>query len=166
MGSLYLAKIPSLTKLILDRIKASTSGVDFQKYAEQAADQIKTRTRLGYGVDGGDRGGKRYSLKTVKRTEKYERYRQRSKKLNRTVTTPKRHNLSFTGQLLNALYGKAQGSKMYVYLRPERDGKAQNDEIAKYQEKQGRYFFELTDKEVNGLRKDIKQDLLNKFKAK
>jgi hypothetical protein len=159
-----LAKTTSLLLKYIRKIKKSINRVDFNGHAENAAETIKIRTRLGGGVSGGKRGGTRYALKSIGRTEKYNNFRKKTKKLNKTVTTPAKHNLTLTGQLLDSLYGQARGSKMFVKLKPDRDDGKKNDEIAKYQEDLGRYFFELTNKELKRLRSNIKQDLIKQIK--
>ena len=157
-------KKTSLLKSVLKRVATATKRIDYKQYAEEAADRIKRRTRSGFGVDGGDRGASRFRLSEVIRTDQYNRFRKKTTRLNRGATSPARHNLTLTGQLLNSMFGYAKGKYMVVQMRSQRTGKATNNEIIGYQSKLGRDFFELTDKEVKGLRNLIKKDLIRMFK--
>ena len=145
--------------------------------ARETAEQIKKRTQLSKGVS---KSGKSERLKPL--SELYKLQRQgRAKvwkdkdgnvivargkfekpKLDKN-TTPGRSNLTATGQLLNALRGVYKRRSIIIDFRKETrgpdfrgvKGKATNSDIVGYQEGQGRRFFDLSNSELNGLRRKI-----------
>lgn len=143
---------------ILLRINGIIGRFSLRPYAKDAAERVRIRTRLGYGVQDGERGGKRERLKPLK--PDYRIFRKKSKKTNRKLTTPAKSNLTLTGQLLDAIRGRVRGKTIEVYFKENRNDGVKNTDIRKGQAEQGRDFFELTDKEVKGLRNQIKKDLI------
>lgn len=138
------------------------NSFSLKPYAEPLAKRIKIRTRLGFGLDRPGRGGKRRRLKRL--TDRYKDKRRRSKLHNETK--PGKSNLTFTGQLLNAIFGKARGDTIVIGINPRRRDGISNADIVKWQEDQGRPFFDLTDKEIKGLRTEIKKDLIKAMRKK
>lgn len=120
--------------------------------AKDVANQIKKRTRLGYGVAS---GGKQIRLKPL--TEKYIETRQDFSENLSEATTPKRSNLTATGQLLDAIQGTGATAKAEIGFNPNsrRSGLTgrgarglTNVKLKEYVEKI-RPFFGLTNAEVN-----------------
>jgi len=147
---------------ILLGIERTIKGYSLRDVADSAADRIRKRTRLGYGVQDGKRGNPREKLKEL--SEEYVKYRRG--RINRAVARPKKSNLSFTGKLLDALYGKVINGKAVVQVKENRKDGVKNRDIIKGQAEQGRHFFELTDKEVKGLRSEIKKDLIKALRKR
>ena len=126
-----------------------------------AADLMRKRTRLGYGVDRD--GAERTRLKALSqsyidyRAGKVYFYKQKKSgklsKVTKNVRKPVLHeltranksNLTFTGQLLDAIKGRSYTGGIIIYLNNKRRGETiTNAEIKDYQEKQGRSFFYLS----------------------
>ena len=142
------------------RIQRIIKGFSMRKIADEAADRIRVRTRLGFGVKNGVRGGKRVKLKRLT-SEQYKKFRKRFRGLS-GQTTPKRSNLTLTGELLDSIISRFRGNKaMLEFKNPER-----NNTIVEGQADMGRHFFELTDKEVKGLQNQIKRDLIKQLRKK
>ena len=119
------------------------------------ANLIKKRTRLGGGVTNGERGGRKYSLRTIARTPQYERFRKTHKK-EMKETAPAKHNLTFTGQLLNSIRHKTYSKHVEISLSDSRSDSVSNNDIRKWQAERGRHFFELTSAEMKQTTKFVK----------
>lgn len=83
---------------------------------------------------------------------KYIEQRKKSKNLH-PHTTPETSNLTATGQMLDALRGRAGGGKVTIDIKPTKrkkglDGKVPknltNDDVRKYVEEAGREFLKLS----------------------
>jgi len=168
---------------VLSNVQNTVRNYSMLETARRAATRIRLRTRLGWGVKDGERGNPRVRLldfvstakftkisktgrKTKRRVGSYIDFRRRSKELNRTVTSPSRSNLTFTGKLLDSLIGKEVRGKAVVEVLENRTDGALNSDIIKGQAEQGRHFFELTDKEFKGLRNELKKDLIKEIKKR
>lgn len=114
--------------------------------AKSLVDYIKLRTREeGDGTNG--------SLKSL--SVKY--IEQRTKKSNRLHpdTSPEKSNLTATGQMLDALRGRAGGGKVTIDIKPtsrkkELNGKKSglnNNQVRQYVEDAGREFLKLSPQE-------------------
>lgn len=137
----------------IDKIRRKYAGkirIAQQKAAKQLAisvvDWIKIRTRLeGEGVSG---PLKNLKPSTIRHRTKY------SSKLHQDTDTS-RSNLTATGQLLDALRGRAGGGKVTIDIKPnkrkkELDGDSSgltNEQVRKFVEDNGREFLKLSDQE-------------------
>ena len=155
-------------KNILKKIKKVINGVDLDPTAHDAADRIRRRTRLSGGVKDSKRGGNRTKLDGL--SPRYKKQRAKDKKngiLDKT-TTAKRSNLTRTGQMLRSLTGRVRGKTIIVSLEGDRDDGKSNAEVANYHRtgegRVARDFFELTDKEIKGLRNQVKKDLIKSLR--
>jgi hypothetical protein len=133
----------------------------FDYLLTQIPEQIRKRTRLGKGVD--DKGG------NIKLNPLTELYVERRKKLPLSgQTTPKKSNLTATGQMLESIKGTRQGLKfIFSFIGNRKDGKT-NNEVASYAPKLGRPFFNLSNTEKNGISRGIRKlinDALKKLGA-
>lgn len=144
------------------RMRNLVNRFNLKPYAQPLAQRIKIRTRLGFGLEQPGRGGKRRKLKKL--TDRYKKRRRRSRL--HSETQPGKSNLTFTGQLLNAIFGKASGDTITIGINPKRRDGISNADLVKWQEEQGRPFFDLTDKEIKGLRTEIKKDLIKAMRKK
>lgn len=149
-------------KKILKRIEVILDRFDLDPYAEDTAERIKNRTRLGYGVE--SRGARRQKLKPLKDT--YRNIRRKNKGSLSKATTPKKSNLTFTGQLLDSLRGFGRRGRIVIEVVDNRDDGESNKAIAGYVKENGRPFLEVSDKELKGLRNDIKRDLIKSLRRK
>ena len=167
------------------KVKGLVKKVRLSDYGEMAIKRIQLRTRLGYGVLGGERGAPKYKLpklsqsykdfrsgKVIFWTDKGGRVRSTTnvpdsmKPKLPSTTKPSKSNLTLTGQLLESIKSRVSGNKIILYLKENRNDGKSNKDIVGWQSEQGRDFFELTDKEVKGLRNQLKKDLIKILKKK
>jgi hypothetical protein len=128
--------------------------------AELIPAQIRKRTQLGKDLKGG-------KIKPIEDSTKD--YRKRYSKNLDSNTTPNRSNLTATGQMLNSIESKAKGLVYEITLKSKRTkdlsgstSKVTNAEIKDFQEKQGRFFWGLTDFE----KVFIVRELIKRLKKK
>ena len=118
----------------------------------EAAKLVVKRTRLGYGVK--ENKGERFKLSSIKWSPMYQAIRKAAGKkgtLDET-TSPKKSNLTFTGQMLRS-FGVVKANKSNVTLDvsgTRRDGQT-NKEVAAANAKRGRVFNRLSVNEYNQL---------------
>ena len=140
---------------------------DKKELAKSAVDQIRKRTRLGWGVKNGKK------VKLEKLTEKYIKTRKKhSSNLDKTKTTPKKSNLTATGQLLKAINYKVVGKGIVLLIsgsrRTELTGsipKLSNNALRDFVEEL-RPFFELAEFERRKLEREMKKIIKRKFDLK
>lgn len=128
------------------------------KLARGAAEQIKRRTQLKQGVS---KSGQSTALKALK--DSYIKVRSKNRNRLDANTSPGRSNLTATGQMLNSLQGKYRSKAIEIDFKKEersasitgQRSNVKNSDIVGYQESQGRRFFDLTESEINGLRREI-----------
>jgi len=154
-------------KAFSERIKkAVTSALEksnMKELAKSAAEKIRVRTGLGYGVK--LPGGKRGKLKALS-SKPYIKRRAALKgkgKLS-SKTSKGKSNLTATGQMLEGIEGKSvKAGQGVIYFREFRkDGKT-NSEIAGYAEEGGREFFTLSDREIKALSDEVRKNFLKSF---
>lgn len=117
---------------------------------------IERRTRLGKGVS---EGGDLSKLKPL--SEKYVKFR---KGKVSELTSPKKSNLTFTGQMLSAIKGIRNGSLFTFFFSGKRDDGLNNSDIARYNKEKGRPFFDLSTSERNGLQRKISKIIKESIK--
>ena len=100
---------------------------------------IKVRTRLGKGLLG--------KLKEL--SPNYIEARKKDKSLY-NETTPKKSNLTRTGEMLNSIIGTRSGT-LFTFFFSNTD----SDKKAYWADQTGRPFFDLTPSERNGLQRKI-----------
>ena len=160
-----------LKKLLGDKFdsafKKTLSKSNMSTYMGELAETVKVRTRLG-GLAEKDQGSKSKIKPLKPSTIKYRQYLKKKGELS-GLTTPKKSNLTMTGQLLDALTGK--GLRVAIGIisvkstrRKDRDLK--NSDVAKYVSDQGRPFLNLTSKEIKELAQNIKRDLVKLLRKK
>jgi hypothetical protein len=132
-------------------------GGEFDFIIKEVSTQIQKRTRLGKGVN--DSG----ELKTLnKLSDKY--VNQRKKLQLDSRTTPKKSNLTRTGQMLDAIQGIRNGSLFTFSFKESRDDGEKNSDVAKWAREKGRRFFDLSKSERVGLSRKISQVIKKKIK--
>lgn len=142
-----------VTKSINIAISKSLSPTKMQKIADSTALDIKRRTRLGFGVHAN--GAKRKRLKRL--SDKYIARRRATG--THDETSPKKSNLTYTGQLLNSL--KAEGYKkgFRIVFNDRRKGeKLTNSKLAEYVSK-ARPFLNLSNRQIQRLGEDIASNI-------
>lgn len=139
-------------------VKGTYSDEQMEKLGEEAADMIRIRTRLGYGVS--KPGAKRQRLKKL--SDEYIETRQNFHGLSE-FTTPGRSNLTRTAQMLDSIIVlEAKDGKVTVGPQGARsDSKHSNDQIAEYVST-ARPFISVSDLEVKKLIRFFKKNIIGK----
>lgn len=175
-----LTDLKDKLRKLLDKI-INTDSKLYAMVGSMSVDEIKRRTRLGYGVP--KAGGPKEELKKLSPSYIMARKAAMSgkaefmandkkvsfqastvKPLNSSLTSPSKSNLTYTGQMLDSLtYNSSKNSVNITFENPESKQKA------KYaHEEEGnrprRAFLNLSDKEKNLISKEVKQYLLAKVK--
>lgn len=131
---------------------AKNADLDF--LLDEIPEQIKRRTRLG-------KDGDNKKLKAL--DDDYVKVRKRSKLSSET--TPKKSNLTRSGQMLEAIEGKQTGVTKFLFtFKDNRTDGAKNNEIAKYAKQKGRDFFKLSESERKQFSRKISIALKNAIK--
>ena len=172
-----LKKIKDLKGVLTESLLKSISKAQLQKIAEAAADMIRVRTRKGFGVK--RHAGQESKLKPLSKSYIAQRkgeiafftsdsgdvipYKPKNpKKINRSLTSPGKSNLTFSGQMLDSLTGSAlsQG-KAIVKLKGTRDDKKTNAEVGEFVSVE-RPFMRLSGKELKKIADILKKDILQR----
>lgn len=133
--------------------------------ARFAIDVIVKRTRLGYGVPRQFAGKEKLKRLT---SAAYKKYRSRYRGLD-ALTSPNMSNLTLTGQMLRSMdiITSKPGSVIIGPTGKRDTGKANNAQVAAYQEKQGRTFNRVSALEYRQILRFYRRtfgDLLGKKK--
>lgn len=151
----------TLREVIKQKIKDSFSQKVMKNVAQDTANRIKIRTRTGKGVK--VTGADPEPLKAL--SAKYKNYRRKTDKLNRSSTTPGKSNLTFTGQLLDSIYGDSINERsFFISIKEDRNDGVKNSDIVEGQEKQGRKFFYFSRAEIKSIYNAINNFLRKEFK--
>ena len=162
-----MARIPS--KQLEEKarqIEKTLQAANFDYLIQEIPEQIQRRTRLGTGVD----PASKKNSKLDRLSELYEKRRESFKKkgILASTTTPKKSNLTLTGQMLNAIIGMKESATRFVFtFNPQRDDGKSNLDIARWVQENGRNFFRLSSSEVKQferkIAKTINQAIKNLF---
>jgi hypothetical protein len=152
-------------KALLDKVFAAAN---MAQWMQETADDIKKRTRLGYGVE------KDYASKEKLKylSEKYIEYRKKDKhgELS-SATSARKSNLTYTGQMLDALRGSSKGKYQgEVWLKDERKPTKNqkrsfgNNDLAVWNAEKGRNFMAISDLEFKRLNQKIEKVLTEEIR--
>lgn len=156
-----MAKIPlkefsrNLQEALEKAKKELTSTENLQKIGDDLAEQIKTRTRLGNGLDGD--GKEPAKLRPL--SSKYVKERQ-TMPLSE-FTTAKKSNLTQTGQMLDEIEAKASNSKISITFKSQ-----ESKDKARWNTEKGRPFLAVSRVQIERLRNDLDkklEELLKKY---
>lgn len=136
--------IAKLNRKLQVKIRAATTQAA-REVIQVVIDVIKIRVRL-------EGEGKKGSLKELK--ESTIKYRERYSKRLHPDTEPSKSNLTATGQMLDALTGKASGNKVTVFIKNNKRKKElsgsrsglTNEQVRSYVEKE-REFLVLSEQD-------------------
>jgi hypothetical protein len=142
-------------------IDEAISRKQMQDLGEFAAGLVVKRTRLGYGVD------KQFGVKSPLKGLTLNYIKRRQKILLSDTTSPRKSNLTNTGQLLDSVQviKTEEGKLRFGPTGGRRDSKSSNLEIAQYQESSGRIFNRISQLEFNQILRQYRitfGDLLRK----
>lgn len=144
----------NLNKRLRRIIKDATRREFMKKLGKESRDNIKLRTRQGYGVN--EKGGKREALRKL--SDPYIERRKTLKKQGKLSqkTSPRgvrgRSNLTKTGKMLDSLSYKVDGDSVEVFIKG-----SENQDKAKENAEMGRPFMNMTDKDIRRLTNLIKE---------
>ena len=122
---------------------------------DEAANLIRKRTRLGYGV--AEKGGTKKRLNNL--TEKYAKRRKHL--INNSLTTPKKSNLTQTGEMLDSLCAKKKSDNTVEITFSSEEAM----DKATWNTDKGRPFNNLSKAEIRQLKQSL-QDRLDKILKK
>jgi len=160
-------KIDRLRKKIDALAQQAITTIESKRLGDSVTETIRRRTRQGYGVDS---AGNRTKLKAL--TDEYVETRRRYSDDLSEFTTPKKSNLTATGQMLDAMRGVASRGRIEVEIAGSRKpglggqrSKISNSTLARYVQEMGRQFFGLTKPERTGLVRQVKLIFLRALRA-
>jgi hypothetical protein len=160
-------KVKNVKKAITSEIrKRVADALSNSTIAEDTADQIRKRTRLGKGVDDSGKQGSLKPLGAFARPENKDKYIDKRKKARLAgelseLTTPKKSNLTYSGQLLDAIKGRVKGFQIIIEILGNRQDGMSNDQLREYVEEK-RPFFKLSNPEKKALIRALKKMILGK----
>lgn len=162
MSSVKL-QVQKFTSKIEKTLKQAVSKRQTSALAEEAIKIIVRRTRLGYGVK--RNYSERYKLPGL--STAYIKRRRNYSGLAGT-TTPKKSNLTFTGQMLESVSIIRADDKGMIVIGPKgrRRDRLTNVEVAEFNEQRGRIFNRLSRLEFQQLLRIYRKnfgDLLQKM---
>lgn len=149
---------------VKERFASAVKGVHTPEYMKEvgdfAAKRIKTRTKLGWSVK--DTGAQKERMKPLKQTSVEQRKKMLEQGRLSGLTTPKKSNLTRTGQLLDSIRPKnATRSTVKVGPTGQRDDGKTNQRVGEYVSDAGRPFNNLSDAERQAVTDKIRRDLQN-----
>jgi len=133
-----------------------------KKFAEFVKEDVKKRVRLGYGVKANLSPKQRLKAiedSTIKQRKKLSQVGDLSQ-----FTSPRRSNLTRSGQLTDSIIGLGMNREFIVEVEDSRNDGVTNSEIVSGQEKQGRPFLYITDLEKKRLNNLVKKAILEEIR--
>lgn len=150
-----LKDFPEKLKALMDAVKDKLTSKDsMQELGDEAAQLIKKRTRLGYGLD--KQGGVKQKLKPL--SESYKRERKATGVAS--STSPSKSNLTNTGAMLDNIGATASKGKVTIGF----DDKFQ-EQKAEWVAEGGRPFNNLSEAELKQLRDKLEVKIKAELKA-
>lgn len=153
-------------KLNVSTILNRLNQKDMDGIASFIERMVRIRTRLGFGVR--IDSGEKYKLSEKKFAESTIKTRERLKKKGElsNLTTPKKSNLTMTGQLLDSIKWKIDKLKITLFFDSNRrkDGRNTNNEIANYVSEK-RPFFNLSKQEIEQVKREVIKVLKSRLKS-
>lgn len=140
--------LTKILKKITDSFKDAVNPRTLKDLANEAIRLIVVRTRLGYGVK--RELGSRAKLKSL--SDRYVSYRLKNPRKLSTLTTARRSNLTFSGQMLDSMKViRSQRGQVVIGPSGRRNDGHNNADIARWVTEQGRPFNNLSELEFNQL---------------
>jgi len=149
-----MAKMDEARRILDQAFRTLLSKNYLTSVGKQAADMIRLRTQLGYGVPSD--GKSREKLKPL--SAAYKKVRKENP-LNGN-TSPSKSNLTRTGQLLSSIGVKSiQKDKVIIGPKGPRNDGETNERVGEFVSEKGRPFNNLSDVERKRLTETIRKDL-------
>jgi hypothetical protein len=159
-------QLKGIMKRFSDGIRSAVDAYVMKKVGQFSLNLVVKRTRLGYGVD--QDGGNKSKLKFL--SPRYIESRKQFKKLGllSPTTTPKKSNLTRTGQMIDSLKFRII-NRTTIQISPTgtRDDGEKNTDVAKWNADKGRVFLNISALEFKQITRFYRKnygDLLRKRK--
>lgn len=148
--------LKDLTIKLKGLVRGTLNREDFRQIGEQIKDTVVNRTQKGFGVD--ENGAPQTRLKGL--SESYKKQRSRLKKQGKLSgnTTANKSNLTKSGKMLSDIKVRATNDSVTVFP----SGKDRKKAI--YQDEAGRKFMNLSKSEINKIKKEIENKIINDIK--
>lgn len=148
--------LKKFTDKVKKGLQKTISAKEMQKIAAYVIAEIKERSRRGFGTASATRAGgveKRFPALT-------KSYIDRRKRIKLSpFTTPSKSNITRSGRMLASLrYKTKDGAARIEVTGKSREGR-DNQDIAGYLADQGRYFMNLTSRQLTGLLKFVDSNI-------
>lgn len=157
MAKVDLKKFERDMQKILDEALDKTA---MSAIGDELARRIKTRTQLGRGVN--KTGGPSVPLARLADSTVDKRRRKRENGDLSELTTPKRSNLTATGQMLDSIkVTEVRDGQVTIAATGTRSDRKRNDDVASYAEdgsnnRPKRKFLDLSGPELNALQRSVR----------
>lgn len=167
MRSLTLSfkkQIDEINDAIKSALEDAVSKTNLKPLANKAADLIRIRTRVGYGVS--KSGSPKEKLKELKGSTKKSRNTKKKRGLLSDETSPSKSNLTETGKLLDSIKASVPSAGVIqVRLTGSHGDDLSNEKLGEYMHegsanREKRPFMGLTDLQIKQLTDDLRRDLL------
>lgn len=145
-----------LQKKVEIALQAVLNKSTFDEIGKMTAQSIKTRTRLGKGVE--TTPGSLVPLKALAPSTKERRTSKKKAGKLSSQTTPAKSNLTDTGEMLDSLKYQSTDTEVRIYI----DG-SDNQKKAKDQAEQGRKFMNLSKSEVAEVVRFLQKKITDSF---
>lgn len=146
-----------LSELNASRFLTTLITDDFlEALGKLAADQVRTRTRLGYGVENAEQPQQKLKPLAQSTREKRQRLKQNGRLSDQT--SPAKSNLTESGKLLDSISFKVSGTTVEVFINGKR-----NQAVTKYVS-DARPFFNLSNTNIKVLAAFIEAELNKRIK--
>lgn len=127
--------------------------------AKEMADTVRIRAQLGGSVESTGKAKKPFKKLSPDYVEQRKKFKGLSNK-----TTPRKSNITRTGQLIESLRGEPKSNGFDIIAEGGRDDSdLTNSQVAKYVADQGRPFLDLSDKELKQLTRLIEESLADEI---
>lgn len=145
-----------LKKKVDTALREVLSKETFDDIGALTSEQIKTRTRLGKGVEQNEAGFT--PLKPL--SPATQNIRQAKKKAGKLsgLTTPKKSNLTETGELLDSIKYESKATEVRIYIEGSNNQKKAIDQVG-----QGRKFMNLSKTEIREVIKYLQKKIEDSF---
>jgi len=156
-------QLNEIIRAIYDELDELTSRETLTDIGDWIAERLRMRARSGKTATYA--GSNLTKLKPL--SSSYIKFRTRNRSKLHKSTSPKKSNLTFSGQLLDSIKARIRGESVIIGPTGRRFGGGTNERIAIYVQDQGRPFLYLGRRDISELVKiydESLQDLIDRNK--
>jgi hypothetical protein len=146
-------KIDEFPKHLQKVVQEAVNKIDMQEIGDTLAQEIKLRTRLGYGLD--TQGGTQSKLKPL--SEPYKKARKKMKLSSET--RPGKSNLTQTGEMLDSIKAEVNNGKITITFKNQF-----SKDKARWNTEKGRPFMAISKVQITKLKNRITDHVLKFIK--